>query len=499
MHFKLISLILLLAVFRSNSQVLVKNAHLQFNSNSYQDFAEEDTSDFHFKVKNRWLDVFCNKHWFSYNDTAVAITIDPVLGLSYGNDNWRNTRGAHVKGKIAKLSFYAHFTENQTLSFAYINDYISRTGVYPGSGRVRPYNDGWDYAASNSRINFDLNKWFSFSGGYDTHFVGNGFRSLVLDQSNFPYPFFMIKTSLGKVVYRNLYVKHLNIYDRVSPTDGFRSKFGAYQILDWQLSKKIGFSLIQGIVQGNDTLSTRKILDVNYWNPIIFLRPVEFSGGSPDNAIIALNANYLMNESLQFYIQGLVDDIKMSELVKRSGFFQNKLAFQIGAKFKWEKNYWRIKSGIEYNQVRPYVYAHKYTIQNYSHHGESLGHQLGANFHEGMMWAEISFKRWKVDWLLDYYQQGIDVNGQSFGSNIFISDFQSVYGEFSSGNSLLQGETNKVFSNRINISYLINKKNNTRIGLSSVLRNAESTSTTRQANYFNVFYKINLARENEVF
>ena len=60
--------------------------------------------------------------------------------------------------------------------------------------------------------------------------------------------------------------------------------------------------------------------DINYLNPIILLRPVEFSLNSPDNILLGLNIRYDLFSSSYIYSQIVLDEFSLTELRKDKGF-----------------------------------------------------------------------------------------------------------------------------------------------------------------------------------
>lgn len=440
------------------------------------------------------------ENWIVLSDTNYTICVNPLFSFAKGNNIWENTRGGIVQGKLGnKLFIKSDFQETQSRNPISVSNYIESHDVYPALGRTRPFGDnGYDYAVSSANIVFKLNPMFTFDFGYDRHFIGNGVRSVIMDNSNFPASYFEITTQLGKITYHNLYAKYNDISNRLSPTEGFANKFGSFQYLEWNVFKDFSLGLFQGIIQGNDSLSNRNVLDINYWNPILFMRPVEFAMGSPDNALIGLDINYIFKNKVQTYGQFLIDDINVSELVKRNGFFQNKFAHQLGIKFKDNIGSFRLAFGYEYNQVRPYVYAHKYPIQAYSHHGESLGHQLGANFKENIIWTSVDYKKNHLVVMLDIYKQGVDIDTSYYGSNIFVSDFDAINGEFSSGNELLQGQLKSVSLITLNYYYLLSETNNMRIGF-KVRNRMESIIEIKRESHLSIYFSANIFNDNEIF
>lgn len=449
------------------------------------------------KSKYKWLNHFCNYYLYYQQDSISNIIIGPKFDFSLTNQGWENTRGLVLEGKIQnKLSFYSDFRESQSKPFDYVSEFVDSTGVYPSLGRVRPFNeDGYDYSRSQAYLVYDINPVFKINLGYGNNFIGNGFRSLFLDRTNYSYPFVKISTNLKRFNYYNLYTKFSSLEHKMSPTSGYAAKFGTFQCLEVDLTKKLKVGLFQGIIQGEDSIYVRSSIDFSYLNPIIFLRPVEYALGSPDNAIVGLFANLLLGEKTLLYGQLMIDDINISKTMEGRGFFQNKNGFQLGVKYLNQGEHWTYRFGSEVNYVRPFSYAHKYNIQNYTHLGEALAHQLGANFIENVSWFGIDYKRFEGSLIATYYVQGVDQNGDSYGSNIFISDFQSIYGEHSFGNSFLQGKRKEVLLVKLSGAFMISRQNKLKAGAFIMPRMLNGNTTL----YSGVFLRSHISGLNELF
>jgi hypothetical protein len=72
--------------------------------------------------------------------------------------------------------------------------------------------------------------------------------------------------------------------------------------------------------------------ELHYLNPIIFLRPVENSVGSPDNALLGTNIRWKLNSRNTLYAQLMLDELLLDEVRAGKGWWGNKQAFQLGYK-----------------------------------------------------------------------------------------------------------------------------------------------------------------------
>ena len=117
--------------------------------------------------------------------------------------------------------------------------------------------------------------------------------------------------------------------------------------------------------------------DINYLNPVIFLRPVEFSINSPDNILIGLNFRYNLTSKSNLYSQIVLDEFTINEMRENNGYWANKYGYQLGYKCFDFLNLPNLTFHIERNYVRPYTYSH-WNESNYGHYNEELAHPLGS-------------------------------------------------------------------------------------------------------------------------
>ena len=126
---------------------------------------------------------------------------------------YTNTRGYIIEGDLGqKISFFSSFRENQAVFPSYIHEYVLSNKVVPGQGYAREFKDtGFDYAMASGYFGIKPAKNFVVQFGHGKHFIGDGYRSLLLSDNAFNYPFLRIQTSFWKMQYTNLYVEMQDI------------------------------------------------------------------------------------------------------------------------------------------------------------------------------------------------------------------------------------------------------------------------------------------------
>ena len=126
----------------------------------------------------------------------------------------------------------------------------------------------------------------------------------------------------------------------------------------------------------------RRNFDVNYLNPIIFFRPIEYNIGSSDNSFFGVNLKATIFKRHILYSQLILDEFLLEEIRNNNGWWANKYGFQFGYKSfdLFELN--GLGFQLEFNSVRPFTYSHLSSLQNYGNANHSLAHPLESNFRE---------------------------------------------------------------------------------------------------------------------
>lgn len=455
------------------------------------------------KFNQRWIGrkIF-TEHLLQVEEEDFRLYLDPVFEFMGGQDQENdrnfnsNTRGVWASGSIGKrFGFNATFYENQSLFPLYLDSAVRKSRVVPGQGRVKTFeSDAFDYAFSTGTINFQLNKHFTFEFGQDRHFIGDGYRSLLLSDNAFHYPYFKIITDFWKIRYVNLFMQLRNL-DRIDQNDEFpfQSKYSSMHYLDVDIGKHVTVGLFESVIWHADSTGSRGF-DFGYMNPFIFLRPVEFSIGSPDNVLMGLNLKVKLNSKNLLYGQVMLDEFLFDNVANNKGWWANKQGIQAGFK---SFDVFGVKTLFlqgELNYVRPYTYQHRDELGSYSHHRAALAHPLGANFWEMVGIVKYTYKRWNFDARLSYAEVGYDTSGSNWGQNIFLP-YGTREREF--GNEVGQGLKTKLMWANMNISFLLNPNNRMNVFLNVASRNAVQPNKTEntillqggfRTNLFNRYY-----------
>ena len=388
-----------------------------------------------------------------FKTIPTGLSAKPLLELSGGGSLSAENKaiysaigGAHLTWNkdrwFAQSTVAGFLIEGQS----YVSAIQDSLHIVPGLGYSSNGPLGSNGLYATGRLNFKANDYFSFELGNDKNFWGDGYRSLILSNQAAPYPYAKITTDIWKIQYVNLWTM-LSDVSRGERIGDSRRKYTSMHALSWNFHRKWNISLYEMVIwQARDTLSDRG-LDLNYFNPVIFYRPIEFSLGSADNEIVGLSLRFSPNKKNQIYSQVLLDEFLFDELVDRSGWWANKFGVQLGF-----KSFDVLKEGLdvqsELNYVRPFTYAHGSVLQNYGHLNQSMAHPLGANFIEWVTFLKYQKENWTIQNEFIWAIYGRDRDGDNYGGNLFNS-YANPFRTY--GNYIAQGLKSTLHYNELNI------------------------------------------------
>jgi hypothetical protein len=214
--------------------------------------------------------------------------------------------------------------------------------------------------------------------------------------------------------------------------------------------------------------------DINFFNPIIFYRAVEFTRGSEGgNAMIGFSTKYKLTNSISTYTQFVLDELTIGRFFDGSGYWANKFALQVGAKYHNAFNIDNLYLQGEFNLSRPYTYAHKKPILNYGHFNQPLAHLWGSNFWEAIGIARYKKDRWFAKAKLTLGKKGFDTDGLNYGGDIYLSNDDRTA---DTGIDLLQGNNTSIFIADLQAGYVVNPATNLQFFGGFTLRNFDPTN-----------------------
>jgi hypothetical protein len=402
------------------------------------------------------------------NKEGFTLRINPMFNFSFAKDRkeedrrlLQNTRGLWVRGTIGKKFYFeSQFLENQVTAPLYVRNFVAANRVYPGLGRAKPFKDvGLDFAISSASFLYSPHKNFSIMAGTGKHFYGFGYRSLLLSDNSFNYPYIKSTYTNKWIKYEVMWASLMNIYqgeilfDFIEPT--FRKKTAAFQYLTFIPFSSLEIGLFNGIIYRAASKS-HPYFNYNILNPLPFYNVALNGLSSLNNALAGLNLRFKLTSQISFYGQYVLDSYSNNDnLFMKDG-------MQIGARLFDLAGIKNLNLMVEYNSVSPYTYTTKSNQQNYIHYNQSLTHPWGANFKEFVGIISYNYKGVFINAKINKGEFGVDSTGGVFGQNVLLSD---ISGRNRNSNFFLQGRKTSLEIIDVKVGYTINPTYNSQIFL----------------------------------
>ena len=420
--------------------------------------------------KKTWLGrkIF-DEHLFPIVGPDYWITIDPVVDVRLGKDNlttdyvFQNTRAIRVEGALGqKFSFSSTIAENYARFPAFFNRYAWNTypAIVPGYGLNKSEDLKYiDYPYADGYIAYKPGKFFFFELGHGKHFIGEGYHSLLLSDNATNYPYFKVEATFWHVKYTTMWTAYQDLRPEYEQDGVYKKKFSAIHYISWNATKKLNLGFFESVIWYN---ANRRGFDVNFLNPLIFFKTAEYEAGSnASNTVVGLTARYKLPHKIDIYGQFVLDEMTVDKFFGEKGYWGNKFGYQIGVKYHDAFKVPNLFMRLEYNQVRPYTYAHG-TITNYAHNYQALAHPWGANFKEALFEIQYRKKRLFAHNTFIIGQKGFDYpnNPVAYGGDVF----QYIRPEDKSNEVyLLQGNLGKILLNQFEAGYILNPATNLKV------------------------------------
>ncbi|RKE99094.1 gliding motility protein RemB [Ichthyenterobacterium magnum] len=440
-----------------------------------------------------WSRKLWNEHLVEIQGKDYWFTIDPILDLQVGKDTeadfgstFNNTRGLYVQGGLGKkFNFSASVYESQGRFAQYFNQYAESLkafgpdpAIIPGRGIAKRFkDDAYDYPVAEAYLSYTPAKFINVQFGHGKNFIGDGYRSLLQSDVASPYPFLKLNTKFWKIKYTNTWMWLKDVRPEATVDKAFLTKYMANHYLSWNVSKRLNVGLFESVIWTN---TNDRGFDINYLNPIIFFRAIEFeTGQGAGNAIVGASAKYKWNNKVNLYGQFVLDEFSIGDIKAGNKSWKNKFGYQLGVKYFNAFKVDNLLLQFEYNHVRPYTYSHNTIVLNYAHNNQSMAHLWGSNFKEAILIGRYNYKRWFGDAKFVVGQRGFDFNTPedsfNYGGDIFRTEVDRV-GD--TNITVGQGNTTNVFHAELQAGYIINPVSNLKVFTNISYRNFNPDATT---------------------
>lgn len=445
------------------------------------------------QYSNVWSRKLKQESLLLVDSNNFKLSLDPLFYFEAGQDSkysdslyYTNTRGVLIRGSIGNdFAFESTFLENQAVMVDYMSDFVRSWEVMPGQGRVKKFkNNGYDFANASGVITYSPFKHLNLMAGSGKLFVGNGYRSLLLSDNAFNYPYFKINFHSKKFSYTAAWASMQVIkngrftFNKLSEPI-FTKKAYTFQYFSYRPIKRVELGFFQAVIwKAQEPGNTE--FDFNILNPVIFTHTMQYNLYDINNVMLGANLNIKVTSSINLYGQLMVDDIN-----------NNKIGLQAGVKYFDVAGIKNLYVQGEFNKVNAYSYAAPTAFQSFSHYNQALAHPMGANFTEVLGIINYRFKDFFVNAKLNLIQYGKDKFGYYAGNSVIrdylVSDIQPNTMQIKSTTQLID----------FKLGYLVNRASNLNIAIGAMLRDHKSDFNPLQTNY--IYVSIGTAISNKYY
>lgn len=346
-------------------------------------------------VKNRpwWIRKLFHESYLIVDSPDYRLVANPLFNFSYGSMSgsplpfYHNIRGATVGGNLSKkLYFESSVFECQSRWPLYISDFVHSSNVAPGMGQARRFGTGgFDYAIAQGSIAFPVNRHCKIYLGTGKFFAGDGYRSLLLSDVAFNYPYLFVRYN-----YRNWYFSRIfavTMSDTLPTTPyGVREKrLNGFGIISFVPHPALELSFFEGYVYRYPNRIKQIRIDPLFFNPMPMVNLLKTDSGF--SAVVGLNVRLNLLQNLILYQQ-----IALSNPHYRQ-FDRKNTGYQVGLKWYNALFLKNLFLQAEWNRVGALAFTSSDSLLGYSHYNQPLAHLLGNNFDEKILHASFSVGR----------------------------------------------------------------------------------------------------------
>ncbi len=431
LHFSFFFIFLLVTLNPLRAQLYGQPSNYQFSLLTQKQLAQPDSSihsgilpyipffskkyeavaDSHRLFKYITRDVALDKTFYTdlidlhLKEPKFNLRINPLLNLELGRDTrdttpsrlYTNTRGFMVSGTVGNdFYFESTFAESQSFLPDYLSNYAKASTIIPGQGRWKIFKTtGFDYANSAGIVSWQANKHLNIQAGHGKQKIGDGYRSLLLSDNSFNYPYirFTQQWWKGRLQYSHIYASLMNLVSASTTIPAnterlFQKKAAAFQYLSLNLHKRLNIGFFQGLIWQTPDSKNRMRLGWEYFNPILYSNLAVLGLNNANNLLVGTTLRLVPFKNVVVYAQWMADDLS-NQLKTGNGW-----GVQGGVKYFDAFTIKNLCLQTEYNQVFGSAYQSPVnsSMQDYSHYGQTLAFTpfRGSEF---LMLGDYKFKR----------------------------------------------------------------------------------------------------------
>ena len=312
------------------------------------------------------------------------LRLDPLFNFEAGRDLaartkknlYTNTRGFIGSGNIGKKFYFETlFAENQSVFPDYMGNYAAASAVIPGQGRWKNFkHGGYDYAFASGFFSMQVFRNVNLQAGHGKQKIGHGYRSLLLSDNSFNYPYARITQQWfkGRLQYTNIYAALMNLVPASKiPTPNserlFQKRPAAFQYLSINVSEQFNFGLFQGVLWETGNYRNQSRITWQYVNPVIYSQLLTYGFNARQQIVAGGDVLCKLTSSFNIYGQVMLGS-GWQDTIRDAG-------YQAGVKWFYPFGVKGLFLQAEYNNVSRNAYGNG--GQLYNHYQQNLAYTPG--------------------------------------------------------------------------------------------------------------------------
>jgi len=421
------------------------------------------------------------EHLVNVKQGDFALILDPVFQFEVGKDfregsefsdthlMGHNGRGFRIAADLGPtVSFQSTFYENQATLPGYLYDFSQATEVVPGQGRIKNFDTrGLDFAWAMGNVSWTPINWLNVQLGQGRHFVGNGYRSMLLSDNTFSYPYVKLSalSTNKRFSYSTIHAK-LQLpgeANRLPTGDASESLFywkhATFQYLSVNLGPtQIGF--FEGTQWNNIDSSGVRPYDPLELNPVIGVNVLVNGFNGRNTELLGLDAKWKLCDKAFLYGQLATTDPQ-----------QGHYAWQAG--LQWFNLFQKeLHLLLEYDHAAVGTYLRTDARMSWTQYNQPLASPLGTGFSEAI--AQVDYGMTPQIWL---HGELSLAQWEAGGAN-------AMGQEYDAG-------TQRVWTD-LNVAWRMNQMTNMSIALGWTNRDLQPAITGQNSGYVHISFQTGL-------
>lgn len=374
--------------------VKVKNTLNSIDARTLEDFLVEFEFDL-FNTTKTYYSVFNDttktplfnqkeKFLYYYTDSSKFNTFVNFIGSAeYLNSISKSSSGGHaglftfggeIRGAINNnFGYYAKATNGLQFGDTKLASFKNNLRYNYKYNSDHDSSKFFDETIGYLSAEFDYAK---FKVGRDRINIGYGFSKIIMDNYSPPMDYFSIQLNYSIVNFSFLHGKLFGVEKALpTPTGGgmtvIDDKYIAYHRLGINFSRHLQLGLGETIIYGN------RNMDISYLNPFNFYKSAEHANKDRDNSMLFFDFKNNSFKGLTLFGTILIDDVDFSKF--GTNWYGNKFIYDFGISYEPLSQYFPLTIGIQYLRIDPYVYAHRFSKNNYTSMNIGVGPDIQPN------------------------------------------------------------------------------------------------------------------------